>query len=704
MAPTGTKRRSVRQAATRKRSVYVDPDTDDDDFDEANGEEEFVPEVEQPRPQKRRKTVPKTRHITRSKSVNKSKAGTGLTLKAVGKRRKWNTALVATPKKEYKGPSDGKIPGWTSLPLEILRDIFIYASRPLHEQTRTSISNVDWLIKTARVCRAFSQPALEAYYLSPSLLTTMWPHHLLALLQIPKEKRYMDYNVKTHDLFIDVRRLAYKAHDRPLFDLSALVAELPQLQHLEVVHPVDEPPFRPVFKIQPWHYPPMLFQTLQEGGQRLRSFRWNRDMIRVDAAELYGFMAQTHLSKPFEYLERLTLCRFNYTDSAEPEEPDEVAGGETAPGLATSIAILPSVKDLTFISCDVITDMFLERLPRTLQRLELTNCLEITSNMLRAYLATGGSELRELVLNHNISLNLAFLPGLKTLCPKLEVLRMDLRYYSERINSDDAAPLYDELLTADEVPTWPATLRHLELVHIQRCSAEAAQNLFRSLVDGAHELPNLRNLVLHSHINIPWRDRAGFRDQWIDRLRRVYLRDGKPPSPHLGSLRQYRLFKQAQAAGRGVPSRNVLTVDDTDDEDFTTGRKISHVQVSPTKPHDGDTDVYSDSSPDKSRPMRRSRRVAEASQQSAASRSASPPTAESDSEANDNEAEDDVEDWRKQPEHHIQGLCKVVDIRIDNQRPRENQFTEGDFLDSEASGDEDWHEGADVDDEDGYAW
>ncbi|KAK5122869.1 hypothetical protein LTR85_003784 [Meristemomyces frigidus] len=700
MAPAGTKRRSVRQAATRKRSVYVDPDTDDEDFDDVEGEEDFEPVEAQPPPQKRQRTVPRTRHITRSKSVNRGKAGAKLTLKGVGKRRKWNTALVATPKKEYKGPTDGKIPAWTSLPLEILRDIFIYASQPLHERSRAAVSNVDWLMKTARVCRAFSHPALEAYYLSPSLLTTIWPHHLLELLRMPKEKRYLDYNVKTHALHIDVRELAYTAHNRPLFDLSTLVAELPQLQHLELVHPVDAPPFRPVFKVQPWHYPPTLFQTLQEVGQRLRSFRWNRDMINVDSSDLYGFMAQTHLSKPFEYLERLTVCRFNYTDSAEPAEPDEIAGGEAAPGLATSIAILPNLKDLTFISCDVITDKFLERLPRSLHRLELTNCLEITSDMLQTYLAAGGSELRELVLNHNISLNMAFLPGLKTVCPKLEVLKMDLRYYSERMNSDDAAPLYDELLTADEIPTWPATLRQLELVHIQRCSAEAAQNLFRSLVDGAQELSHLRTLILHSHINIPWRDRAGFRDQWIDRLRRVYLRDNKPPSPHMGSLRQYRLFKQAQAAGRDLPSSDIRAADESD-EDFSIGRRMSHIQVSPAKAHDGDTDVYSDSSPDKrSRPMRRSRRVAEASQVSAASQSASPPAADSDSEA---DRDDNSDDWRKQPENHIQGLCNVIDVRIDNQRPRENQFTEGDFLDSEASGDEDWHEGADGDDEEGYA-
>jgi len=706
MASAGTKRRSVRQAATRKRSVYVDPDTDDD-F-EAEGEDDYEPDPEpaQAPPQKRHKGAPRTRHITRSKSTirSRSKSVAKPGLKGVGRKRRWNF-LNEAPKKEFKGPSDGKIPDWALLPVEILRDIFVYASQPLHVQTPTSTDNVNWLMRVARICHAFGLPALEAYYLSPALLTSYWPHAILALLKKPKEERYMDYNVKVKALSIHIHQVAYTAHNRPLFDLSTLVAELPQLQHLEVLHPVDEPPFRPV-KGAPWFYPPALFDTLAEHGQRLRSFRWNRDMIKASATEVYGIMAQTHLSKPFEYLERLTVCGFDYNDSAEPLPPED--GSEiAAPGLATSIALLPSLKYLTFISCDVLMDKFLERLPKNLEHLELTNCLELTSDMLQTYLATGGSQLRELVLNHNTSLNLGFLPGLKVSCPKLEVLKMDLRYYSERMNSNDADPLYDDLLTATEIPTWPSTLRHLELEHLQKCPAEAAENLFRSLVDSAEDLPVLRYLVIQAHINIPWRDRAGFRDQWIGRLLRVYSRVEEPPNPYLGSLRQFRLWKQAKAAGRATPPPDQMPWEESDD-DFEAHRRLSHVQISPAKPHDGDTDVYSDSSPEKlqsqSQPARRSRRVLEASQQAAiaASQSASPAAGDSPS---DDEEEGNEENWRKEPEKFIQGLCTVVDIRIDNQRPRENQFTEGDFLDAEASGDEDWHEGADEEEGEGsYAW
>jgi hypothetical protein len=681
--------------------MYVEPDTDEE------GEEDYEPETpaapsRQP-PRKRQKIIPRTRHVTRSKAVNKSKALAKPSLKGIGKKRRWNT-VGAPPKKEYKGPSDGKIPDWTSLPIDILRQVFDYASQPRHEQTRTASGNVDWLLKTARVCRAFTLPALEAYYQSPSLLTNLQPHHLLELLQMPAEKRYMNYNAKVKSLCVDVRRLAYTATGRGLFDVSLLVAETPQLQHLEILHPMDEPPFRPM-KIQNWHYPlPKLFEVLDERGIKLKSWRWNRDMIaQTNAAEMYELMARTHTSKAFEYLERLTVCGYDWNDSAEPQAPEDDTAA-AAPGLATSIALLPTLKDLTFISCEVLVNNFLERLPKTLQRLEITNCLELTADMLRAYLSTSGSQLKELVLNHNPALNLSFLPSLRAFCPQLEVLKMDLRYYSERINSNDAEPLYDELLSSDSVSTWPSSLRHIELLQLQRWEADAAQNLFRSLVESAAQLPDLRFLVLHTHINIPWRQRAEFRDQWIDRLQRIYARRGEAPNPHLGSLKQFRLWKDAQAEGWEIGANGRSRSDDAEsqEEEFTLGlgKKVRAVQVSPVKDHEGDTDVFSDSSPEKElRPSpdepsrRRSQRVAESARQA----SLSLPTSDSEEE----EEEDEADEFA-----HVEvlGLCDVVDIRIDNQRPREDQFTERDFLDAEISGDEDWQEGNEEGEDERYAW
>ncbi|EMC96549.1 hypothetical protein BAUCODRAFT_70750 [Baudoinia panamericana UAMH 10762] len=658
MARPGNKRRSTRQAAT-KRSIYTEPDSDDDYDLEQDAEAEYEPEQPLSLPFKRAKTVPRTRHVTRSKSTPATRTAAKAVVKAVGRPRRRNTAGEPL-KKEFTGPSDRRIPDWTSLPIDILREVLAYASLPRHEQTRTASANVAWLLNAARVCRAFALPALEAYYQAPSLLTNLQPHHLLELLRM--EKKYTNYNAKVKSLFVDVRRLAYSAPGKGLFDMSQLIPHLPQLHHVEIFHPIDEPPFRRSHQIR-WQYPRDLFDTLAKAGTKLKTWRWHRAMLPfTNEDELCSFITQTHISTPYQSLAKLTFCDFNGNGEGE------ITG---QPSLAIAISLLPSLVDLTFVSSEVVVDRFLEHMPKTLERLELTNCLELTSDMLHDFLATGASRLRELILNHNPALNLAFTTGLKVLCPKLEVLSMNLRYYSERVNSDDSKPLYENLLTNDEVPQWPSSLRRLELIHLQRWSAEAAQNLFRSLLVNAAELPDLRYLILHSHINIPWRQRADFRDNWIDRLQRVFACRADPPNPHL---------------------------------DITFGRNLSHVEISPAKTSAGDTEVFSDSSPERQHHtdpiVRRSRRVAQAKPAPAVMQLNH--SEQQDDE--DDEEEEEEEEEQGTEDFFIQGLCDLVDIRIDNQRPRENQFTEGDFLDSEVSGDEDWREGNDIDDEDGYAW
>lgn len=696
-----TKRRSARQLADRKHSIYYDPSSDDLDVED---NEEFASGLQQPR-KRRRVTKPLKRQTRaaaaqverkRSKSSKRKRSSKEKKRRLIGAPYKPKSVKKAT---RFAGPSDHVTPAWTTLPLEILRDVFIFASQPMQEQTTTASANVGWLMRTARTCRAFAIPALEAYYQSPYALTSYQPHHLLELLQIPQDKTYIHYRVKVRDLEFDVRRLAYTATGKDRFDVSALVRLTPQLQHLQIVHPVDAPPFRVGQVLQKWRYPTDLFQALNESDVKLKSWRWTRDMIpNVDDADIYTYMSLAHTSKPFEYLDKLVVSGFdanNSTVSKASEATEDEAN--KVPRLAAVVSQLLQLEDLTFISCDIIMEDFLEHVPKNLRRLELSNCLELTSTMLIKYFSSGGAHLRELVLNHNSAVDLMFLPQLKALCPRLEILKMDLTYYSERHNYNDAWAMYDALLTEDDIPSWPSTLRHLELMNLQKWSAEAAQNLFRSLVDAARDLPDLRYLVIQAHISIPWRDRAQFRDQWIDRLNTVYLRRSEDPSPFLGSLRQHRLYKDAITKGRAVVTEADL---ETDDESSTRHR-LSHVQVSPVELSTSlDSPKYSDveRSPDQAAPAtsRRSVRV----KQRVESQNVST-AAEDDSDVNEEASGSD--DWHGDTEAFIQGLCNVVDIRIDNQRPRENQYTEANFLDTEPSGDEDWHEGADISDG-GYAW
>ncbi|KAF2213172.1 hypothetical protein CERZMDRAFT_40215 [Cercospora zeae-maydis SCOH1-5] len=706
----GTKRRSTRQAATRRRSIYLDPDTDDD-F-EAESEDGYTPHEQpievahEPAP-KRRKLGYRRKPHTRSKAAKTQQTSLKKAFK-VGKSRKPNAEPV---KKVFDGPSDGNIPAWVELPHDVLKSIFVYAAGDTQSWTRPSHDNAAWLkLSAARVCRAFAEPALDAFYDSPGIYNTQHPHQMLDLLRTTNDQRFVNYNVKIHRLNIDLRNLAYSAPGRPVFDLLQLISELPQLQHMELLHQNYEKPYRP--RKQPkWTIQPReLVKAMEDRGIHLRTWRWSRDTIAKHplandiSLDLYEKLSDVHESSVFAYLKRLVVTGFNVDDSLEPATVDVDDESRTPPGLATSIAKLPALTDLTFISCDIIMDKFLQRLPNNLQRLELSNCLEITSDILRDFFHTSGSQLRVLELNNNAALNLSFTQSLKEKCPRLEVLKMDLQLYSERETTNDAFELYDELLPESETATWPKTLRHLEILEAQKWSPESAQNFFRTLVEGADELPDLRTLIIHAHIDIPWRDRVQFRDQWIERLRRVYQRVHAEPSKDLGSLRQFRMSRQSGLTGNGTYSSDLdeLSRDSCSDDRHSRVRKASHVRVSPHK-SSGDTDHYSDSDlPDepKPRPQRRSKRVAESQLLSRSKTTTPSPESESDTEPED---DDGGADWRKMPEKFIQGLCGIVDIRIDNQRPREMQYKEADFLDAEASGDDDWNEDAE-EEEDGYAW
>ena len=685
MADAANKRRSARQLRDRKKaSIYYEPDSDDDFGEESDAEYDALPDT-QHRSKRQRRSKPQTRSAVQSR---RQRAGRPAKSKPVAKKPGKLRPIGAPIKKKEKkaagfdGPTDGKIPDWASLPIEVLRDILVYAAQPMHAHSA-------WLMRTALgLCRAFAVPALEACYQSPYVFHPHQAQRLLETMQIPVDKTYINYTVKVKSLEIDVRTIAFSGKAR--IDLSQLVERLPQLQHCEIVHPVDAPPYR-FLKKQSWRYPLDLFTAMETSGAKLKSWRWNRDMIPLSSEDfdMYAYMSVVHRSKCFEYLERLVVCGFDVNDSSGLPS-SEVEPGPRKHRLAEAVSQLPRLKDVTFISCDLIMEEFLEHLPKNLERLELSNCLEVTSEMLKTYLRTAGSQLRELVLNHDPALDLGFLPHLKTYCPKLEVLKMDLTYYSEHVNFNDAWAMYDHLLTEDEVPSWPSTLRHLELVNLQKWTAEAAQNLFSSLVDSSKDLPDLRHLVIQAHINIPWRDRTGFRDQWIVRLNRVYHRNSEDPLPYLGSFKQYRLWQESQA-------HEPVEIDG----ERAARRQLAHVRVTPRKRDaDSDVEIYeeaSSSAPRQVRPQRRSARVQELRDtQSASEAVEDAPTPTSSSSDSDDEDS-------KQPDDFIQGLCEVVDIRIDNQRPRESQYTEANFLDSEPSGDEDWHEGAELED-DGYAW
>jgi len=299
--------------------------------------------------------------------------------------------------------------------------------------------------------------------------------------------------------------------------------------------------------------------------------------------------------------------------------------------------------------------------------------------------------LQYLNLSHNRSLNLGFLTDLKYTCPNLKILLMDLTYYSTLLSYKDSDPAFKFLLGSDEIPTWPATLERLELIHLRKWSSAAAENLFGSLIESAEDLPFLRTLILKAAIDIGWRDRAGFRETWISRLQMTFLRRYVSPDPCLASARVFR--ERAGIESKTSPLAEATKIDAAPEKDSDE----SQLQ---------DEDSTLDSSITSQPTSRRSRRIKDlASEARRASQEPSTPAEETESDTQIVSRRD----WKQESAQHFQGLCSVVEVTIDNMRPSEVQFDEGDFLDSERSGDEDWTGDVDGDVEAadaraGYAW
>jgi len=504
----------------------------------------------------------------------------------------------------------------------------------------------------------------------------------------------MNYKVKIKRLELGIRAFVDRKDDAATLDLGSLVTELPNLNEISIFSLQDAPPYRR-HGLPRWRYPTSLYDSLDVNDRKLKSWRWNHLFIReargVGSVEpLFEYMRATHLRPSFQALQHLELLEYPAFNRNQNPHVDQHALQVEMAGI---INLLPNLKSLEMISCDMTQLGFAENLTQSLTRLRIANSSELESDVLHAYLSKQGScQLEELILDHNFRLDLAFLPTLGQTCPHLKVLKMDLHYYSQHHAVNDAEPRYLYLLGADEHPTWPETIQEIELVHLQKWSNEGAENLFKSLIDSAEQLPNLRKLVLQAHINISWRDRVAFREQWIERLGRVFLNKSRP-DPHLASFKAWRRYN-------GIRDKLPADIPPTPQG----ARRLSRVEVNVQKDMEKAQRRASDSG---SSSNRRSKRIAETEAAAAAAaaattlrRSGSITDAISISEANSPATSGD---WRSTAEHYIQGLCDVVDIRIDNQRPREEQFNENDFLDSEESGDEDWNEGDEMPDE-GYAW
>ncbi|KAI8943608.1 hypothetical protein NX059_001599 [Plenodomus lindquistii] len=542
-------------------------------------------------------------------------------------------------------------------------------------------TSINWLASMARMCLAFTKPALTALYRNPPLFAIRARKDLVHHLTKPPPEDRLDYRVMVKRLELDATQMtALTDASNSVADLSALVKSLTTLREIDIFDPIDRPPFRPrLRRLRRWVYPNALFEALRETQLRLKSWRWNSTFC--DQGTLW--MKSIHGDTAFQSLRELTLTKF-HPDAVPEEEPEDGEGPPTAEELlASALAALPNLRSLTFETCGVVSGRLLPLLPSNLISLSITNCGELLSEALQAFLATHGSQLEELVLNHNQALDLSFLVDLRQSCPKLEVLRMDTTYYSSLAMSSDNEPLYETLLGEHEVPTWPSSLRVIDMEYLRNWNATSATNFFSSLINAAAELPWLQEITILAMVDTDWRQRAEFRRKWSAKFKHVFARKWKPPSPHLASLRAFREHEERMKEG------------DKNDSLIEGVSEVLTDQVDVAKAVEGS---------DSDGPLLSSRKkAAEDSWGSTRLRSRSKAATSYDEASGDDSASPEAASEDEETAF-VQGRCHTVIFRVDNFRPREEIYAEADFLDAEPSGDEEWNGNEANDDGGGYAW
>ncbi len=609
------------------------------------------------------------------------------------KKTQQGPAKEKTAKEETVPVREMVIPPWHTLPYLILVSILDYAAAPLNDDVL-----VRWLTAAGRTCRAFAEPAATALYRSPPLLSASKVYRLTALLARPPSTTMFNYRQKVEVFRIDVGLLAL----RPA-ELEDLITNCPRLTELDICHYKDMSPYRRLDDNLRWTYPAGFFEKLGAhrrgagftGGSpavRLKRWRWSQRMMGKDWS--FADIKALHMSPPFSGLQKITFVNYQRPSlmAKDAEDPLVIAEDKKyAEVFAGLLAALPDLQHVVIESSTAANEMLLPMLPKMLRHLELINCWDVTAEHFADYLGSHGRELRNLTLHHNQSLSLAFLPVLERSCPKLESLRMNLTYYSHHEFYNDSSPMYDAVLLADEVPTWPTSLQVIELEHLRQWDADAAEVFFQSLAFSAPRLPMLRRLTIKAMLDIPWRQRSEVRDKWVATLNGIYKRESGDPTPahtlqpagpgHRESAAPAKPAKKARGCepGLGPASRR-------------SGRIASLASGSSSRRSSAGTRLK------KSGPGRISYRELDSDE---------------DDDAADGDAAagglDDNEDAGARPPSEaaldfIQGLCDVVDIRFDNQKPMETQYGMDDFLNSDhANSDDEWT-GDDDGTEVGYAW
>lgn len=627
------------------------------------------------------KASPKTTRLSNSKTTPRGKAYNRsrpvATTNSPSKRRH-----IVSENLAQIFPTDG--PNWTDprIPYQFWVDVFLYA----RDESGADAVNTHWLLQAATSCKLLSEPALTAIYRHPAIWHASKAKRLVSLLECSPADTLFNYRRKIEYLHLNIRIVSQAV-------ASQLIRPLTRLKELIFFNPAEQPPYRELDAHVRWNYSEDIFLALQSPPAEdpealsllpiaLRSWEWSGSLLGGYVSD-FKDISRIHQMSSFAHLTRLSFTNFQVPSLrlTGPALNDPQANMQTSAeddkvidAIGDAIAQLQSLEHLVFESSTIMTSRLLSLLPAHLAHLELINCWEIDAENLAMFLITHGSSLRTLALMHNQSLDLTFLTILAEACPSLQELRMNMSYYRHHDSLNDADPMYDFALLPDQIPTWPSSIRVIDIEHIRNWSIESVYTFIHSLVDNAASLPNLRELMIKTALDIPWQTRAKLRHKLRHMLERVFLREDEDPrdaaAPEQTSSTHdpARPRKRKRSRSPRSPVRR-------------SNRIEAHVRGSLRRPRRDNTSQRHGLG----RPLYRE-----------------PDTDEDefdDTELSDAETQQSSSS-DPQPELAVQGLCHTVDIVIDNQKTREFPYSMDDFLsDGEESSGVEW-DGDDDDDHD----
>ncbi|RMZ89992.1 hypothetical protein DV736_g2787, partial [Chaetothyriales sp. CBS 134916] len=623
---TAPRSQPARQSRLTRPGLSYREDSDDSlesDFEDDDGErDEDVQQIQQ---------VQQSRLVTRKASSSERKRRQRATrsskpkpLFELFKKRKPNNILPEDKSMPAAHSTKGHIPPWQTLPYHVLLNIMQFAAYPLYGQASRSTGSIGWLLETSLLCKSFHEACSSSLLLSPPLYPSDRAHRFIRLLQKDLARASPKYSRMVRCLDIEVKNLLT---NKSGINLEDLIAYTPLLQRLRLYHNHDD--LSTLVWAQPhamkgrkWSYPKDLAAMLSRHSIKLTSFEWNGRFARP--IEALTTMQEAHSQAPFVHLKHLSFLNITY-----PEKHTNADVQLFTDVFLTGVYPLLSLTCLTFRHCDILSNTVMSKLPPGLRYLEITNCSSLTSEGLSSYLSVRGSSLLRLHLIGNQTMSLGFMPCLKSFCPRLQDLYIDLSYIDPS-SYRDREPLYDELLPNGQ-PTWPSTLVNLDLEYLRQFSAAEAEAFFTSLVDAAPDLFCLRRLSIKAIVkDVGWRDRAKMRHKWMTKLTEVFLCRKEPQLsyPPVWTRTPGSQFdtRQARDTKAGRRSGRLKEIQDRLEEDFDTSDAPSPVPSL---------------------------------------------------------AEPNATGMR-------QGTCGVVELTLSDQRPSQDQYNEGDFLDDEMSGDEDF--------------